>query len=176
MPESPHLTPRGTNSMSPTSPPGHGWSSPRGELLLAGDFARHSTHNTFGSAGPYRDLPPPPVWTHHQVVVGWLLRLSHHLSLQDIGCKSDDKTAKVSWLQVHMWTPICLKMVLWTICDEHRSPATEHHSGSSPRRMRGKGPGARPSPSCPAPRAGSSRGPGIPRPVMGDLVHFGFPS
>ena len=38
-------------------------------------------HNRFGSAGSHRHPPPPLEPTHHQVVVGWKLRLSPHLTV-----------------------------------------------------------------------------------------------
>ncbi|KAK0146122.1 hypothetical protein N1851_014617 [Merluccius polli] len=70
-------------------------------------------HNTFGSARSDRHPPPPSQPTHHQVVISsssapLFARVSKKCSR-----KSDDTTTKmiielrprVSWCQVHIWTP-----------------------------------------------------------------------
>ena len=71
--------------------------------------------------------------------IGWQHRLSLHSRVQDMRPQIQQHDYKViiemgpkaSWCQLHMWAPLWRTWCsLWTIHDEHKSPAIEHCLGS----------------------------------------------
>lgn len=73
-----------------------------------------------------------PSLTHHQLVISWQLHPSPHSSLpvsRTCGHKSDDMTTisifklkpKVSWCNVHIWTPLWTWCSFWTVWRAQKS-------------------------------------------------------